>query len=465
MEAIARPVTEEGKTIEDFKWDYGVNEYKLTFSKTCEKTACGPSGLHMSHWKAALERPRLMRVHSFYIWAAFSLGFSYPRWEKSWHCMLKKKTHPHVHKLRIIQLFEGDFNGALKYLLGRKLMQHATENGVIDNQTFGSRLGKSAIEAVINLQLIFDNHRIWKRNLAMLFNDADGCYDRIPPNLAEIAIRRLGCPSMISRAHTITQRKMKHYVKTSYGISKGFIQFNPEKQEPTEQTKEDGTIIYAIIMILAGPIGGVGQGGGASPIIWLAILLLMLIVYKQHHKGVEIIDRITKLKVLTWIISYVDDNTIVRSFDNNSTVPDILLEMKRCILTWNKLLKLTGGDLSLDKCKISIMHWKRNYWGIHQLSTFADNNMTIDISHESGQNKDTLERIEPWNAERVLGLRLPMTGNMATEFAFRKKQIKTLGNRIYKAPFTPHDVYVVYQSRYMAMVRYFSLLQHSPKKN
>ena len=47
---------ENGEQIDKYQWSYSVDEYKETFSKTRESTACGPSGLHMSHWKAALER-------------------------------------------------------------------------------------------------------------------------------------------------------------------------------------------------------------------------------------------------------------------------------------------------------------------------------------------------------------------------------------------------------------------------
>ena len=111
-------ITDKDCNIDEFQWKYGVEEYKATFSKTRESTACGPSGLHMSHWKAALERDEIMRVHAFFIWSAFQFGFSYPRWEVSWHCMLQKKDYPFSQKMRIIQLFEGDFNGALKYLMG-----------------------------------------------------------------------------------------------------------------------------------------------------------------------------------------------------------------------------------------------------------------------------------------------------------------------------------------------------------
>ena len=97
----------------------------------------------MSHWKAALEREPIMRVHAFYIWAAFQFGFSYERWEVLWHCMLQKKELPYSQKMRIIQLFEGNFNGALKFLMGRHLMWYITKQGIVNAATYGSRLGKT----------------------------------------------------------------------------------------------------------------------------------------------------------------------------------------------------------------------------------------------------------------------------------------------------------------------------------
>ena len=77
--------------------------------------------------------------------------------------------------------------------------------------------------------------------MAMLFNDADGCYDRIAPYLAEIAIRRIGCPPEIAKTLTTTLQKMKHFIKTANGISQGYIQYS---------TKQTITIEEGIILLL-----------------------------------------------------------------------------------------------------------------------------------------------------------------------------------------------------------------------
>ena len=120
--------------------------------------------------------------------------------------MLLKKKRPFSQKLRIIQLFEGDFNAGLKYIIGRKLMWHITKMKIVDDEIYGSRKGKTGIEALVSLQLLTDHSRIWKKNMALLFNDADGCFYCIPPPLATLALRRIGCSKSITKAQTLVQK-------------------------------------------------------------------------------------------------------------------------------------------------------------------------------------------------------------------------------------------------------------------
>ena len=59
IQSMKKIQTKDGSTIEEMKWDFSIEDYKQTFSKTRESTACGPSGLHMSHWKAVLESEKI----------------------------------------------------------------------------------------------------------------------------------------------------------------------------------------------------------------------------------------------------------------------------------------------------------------------------------------------------------------------------------------------------------------------
>ena len=46
------------------EWKFGSDKYRKLFNKTKETTSCGPSGLHMSHWKAATESDELTFIHA-----------------------------------------------------------------------------------------------------------------------------------------------------------------------------------------------------------------------------------------------------------------------------------------------------------------------------------------------------------------------------------------------------------------
>ena len=124
-----------------------------------------------------------------------------------------------IEKLRIIQLFEADFNSTLKYVLGRKLLYYSEDKGLNSTQTHGSRPGRSAHDALKINTLTYDIGRLDKTLMITIFNDAAGCYDRMRHNLTTITTRRMGCPKAFVLCHARVQNQMKHFIKTKTGVS------------------------------------------------------------------------------------------------------------------------------------------------------------------------------------------------------------------------------------------------------
>ena len=447
LKALRLPNITNGKNDEPFTWKFGTEEYIETFNHTKESTACGPSGLHMSHWKAACERKRIARVHAFLIWAAFEFGFTYERWGQSWHCMIQKLKHPIIHKLRIVQLFEGDFNAGLKYLIGRKLMQHMNDNGTHDQETFGSRTGKTAPEALLNLQILFEHCRQWEKPVGCMFNDAIGCYDRIVPTLCEIAMIKKGCPRGIAKCHTLTQKNMEHKIRTAAGVSDGCIRFSEQQL----QVKANGNIVF-----IQGLTGGIGQGGGGGPMAWITIIAIMVEAYRKLCSGAEATDVTNIYTMMYWIISYVDDNTLVTNFRNNETNEEIIRKMTGNLRSWQRLLQITGGDIDIDKSQWCLLKWKYNEWGQPKLVSKKESRLDITLNSPIAATKQeaSLQRLDPWEADRVLGVRLPMDGTMKIEYRYRLEQIKTFADKMMNSPLTHYDAYIVYECRYRSMIKY-----------
>lgn len=108
-------------------------------------------------------------------------------------------------------------------------------------------------DALFFARLEKDLIRQTRANSAHMDNDATGCYDQIITSLGMIACRRLGMPMKALQCQAETLRTMRYSVKHNYG---------------TSLQEYSGTDIE--------PLFGTGQGSGASPAIWLGLVVILL---------------------------------------------------------------------------------------------------------------------------------------------------------------------------------------------
>jgi hypothetical protein len=142
------------------------------------------------------------------------------RWCKSVTVMIEKDTGiPAIHRLRIIHLYEADYNLFLKLQWGLRLVRHGEKHHGLSDQQYGSRKDRTAMDPVLLKQLSYDLSRQCRTNLAAFDNDASACYDRIIIALAMLVARRLRRPQNIVQTHAEALCLMRYYVKTVHGIS------------------------------------------------------------------------------------------------------------------------------------------------------------------------------------------------------------------------------------------------------
>ena len=112
------------------------------------------------------------------------------------------------------------------------------------------------------------------------------------------------------------------------------------------------------------------------------------------------------------------------------------MRAQQVLTSWRKLLQL-GGDLALDKCVYSYMGWTREK-GREALGSIAQFPGTINIESNCGDNT-TINRIEAWDSERILGVRCGLDGSDDRELQYRIQEAQTLAGRIKTAPLTRFD--------------------------
>jgi hypothetical protein len=193
-----------------------------------ESTASAP-GSHYGHYKTAAVVANLPDHHPDYwpalaeiyaIMASMPLkhGFAPTRWQKCIDAIVEKiPGQPRIEKLRIIMLYEADFNFVLKLIWSRRLVRHAEVYNCIGKKNKGSRSGCQTSDALLEKLLVYEYARLTRTSLVTVDNDAKLCYDLIIKSLAMIACIAVGLPLLAAVMHNKTHHGMQHSIKTRHG--------------------------------------------------------------------------------------------------------------------------------------------------------------------------------------------------------------------------------------------------------
>ncbi|KAI2509565.1 hypothetical protein MHU86_4826 [Fragilaria crotonensis] len=242
------------KTQGDIPTSISADDVFRGFQGWQEQTSTSPSGRHLGHYRALIQHLVLLKCLVSFMNIAVSRGIAIPRWCNATNVMIEKDVgKPCIHCLRIVHLFEADYNFFLKLQWGHRLVRQAVDLDLLHPLQHGSIPGRSALDPIMLTQLTTDLCCILHHDVARFDNDASACYDRIIVALGMLAARRCGMPKNAIRLHADALQFMKYTVKTVYGVSDANYSGTP----------------FA-------PLFGTGQGSGASPAVWLSLVVLLL---------------------------------------------------------------------------------------------------------------------------------------------------------------------------------------------
>ena len=113
-----------------------------------------------------------------------------------------------VTKLRLILLFEEDYNYHSRLIFGKRMMDLAQECGVVPDEIY-SQKGRTAEDAVLHQILTYDIARQTKAPMLVASVDAAQCYDRIAHSIAGLACQASGVPTSSVRSMLKLMREME----------------------------------------------------------------------------------------------------------------------------------------------------------------------------------------------------------------------------------------------------------------
>ena len=246
------------------------------FRKWKESTTTSPSQRHLGHYKSFLvsdsndtktehanfDKAVLQTINTI-INATIASGVPLTRWLTSLVVMIEKiPSVPRINKLRVINIYEADYNLMLKYFWPKQATKHAVQTKTIGENQWGGVPGGSAdLVALIN-EFITETHRLTFHNLVILQNDAKACFDRIINNHSTLHSRKFEIPDKVCKLHSTTLRNIQYRVQTALGIASCHYQNT-----------------------LKAPAHGSGQGAGLSCTKWVFISVPMMETLEQLNKG------------------------------------------------------------------------------------------------------------------------------------------------------------------------------------
>ncbi|KAI2512439.1 hypothetical protein MHU86_1892 [Fragilaria crotonensis] len=321
-------------------------------------------------------------------------GLTIRRWCNAVNILVEKDPgQPKLTRLRIIHLFEADFNLFLKMIWGSRLVKRAVQLKLLNDGQHGSIPQRKATDPIMLTQLTTDLCRILKHNLARFDNDASACYDRIIVALGMLAARRCGMPDTAIQTHADSLRLMKYTIKTVHGVS---------------ESNYHGTTFE--------PLFGTGQGSGASPSVWLTlVVVLMNTLDKIVPERMKFQSPDSTMRHNRLIDAFVDDTSLGFTDPGLITLETMIGKLNHIAQTWEKLLFYSGGALNLSKCSWYTMYWdwKQGRPILRPMET-DDPRLTL---YTQGKTNDPIpiKRNSVHQSSRILGVYLAPDGNFADQ--------------------------------------------------
>ena len=422
-----------------------LDDFTKALQKWPEKTSTSPSGRHLGHYKSLLlpiaedvgdEGNTLLKLHHNMLQIAVLRRRPYNRWLKEVEVMLEKdEGDPKIHRLRIICLYEADYNLYLKIMWAHRLVRHAEDYNMLGQAQGGSRPNRATQDISVRKWQTYLYSRITRTGLAAFDNDAKACFDRIVASLALMCSRYYGMPENACEIHGIAIDEMQHYVKTALGISQKFFQSTPEDR-----------------------LFGSGQGSGGSPPLWLAVITTMFrALVKLHGEGMQFTNPTGTVKVSRTSDAIVDNTTNWVNDVGSATAATeqkLATDLQEQAQTWEKLLYATGGSLELSKCLAYIIVYDWNK-GEPQMRSARDLTCSVKVTSGDDPTAYTISIRDPDVAHKTIGTYQCPTGNMTTQQEALQKKATVFAARFKSMSNMPKwKVMTAYKTMFLTAMEY-----------
>jgi hypothetical protein len=190
-----------------------------------------------------------MRIYCNIAMTSIELGYPLKRQQQITTCMIEKTAGVSgIDRLRVIHLFEADYNLILKVMWSRRAVWNIQNKELSNMGQAGSRPGNRAIDVALAQEMKYNYAKMTRTSLITIDNNAKSCFDSILCNVAILIRKYLVFGDKLRKLQSTALKEAQFRIRTALGDS----------ERTYKNTKES-------------PINGTGQESCSSPAIWLMV--------------------------------------------------------------------------------------------------------------------------------------------------------------------------------------------------
>jgi hypothetical protein len=438
IKSLARRTEEEGLSTPR---QMSTKDFQESMKVTHEDTSSSASGLHYTLWKTIAEDNKLSAIHAIMISLPFMYGFICDRWKKIIDCMLEKKPGVRkIHIMRIICLFEADFNTILKWYFNKHIMPNAEKSGLSPDQ-WGGRNSRSAPACAMRKVITWEYARFTKTVLTSFFADLQSNFDCILPDMSSIFLMKKGMNKEAAYARAATMSELQRGVRTATGTSTKTYQHDPGMPS----------------------LPGEGQGKADSMAIWTLISSEILSMHQTMCQGVEMVDATGKITSRRTDDAYVDDTDTYATAPKTNEVEEAVQNLTNHSQTLAILVAITGQFFAFHKCMWQILFWI-SVAGEYLMASNRNIKGNLWLSDSRGK-RHKIKRKPATEPNPGLGFLICPTAEQKFEYEKRLKQAQDIAKRVSTNNLPPQDAWLGLKTRALPKICYpFGLTRFTTKQ-
>ena len=168
--------------------------------------------------------------------------------------------------------------------------------------------------------------------------------------------------------------------------------------------------------------------------------------------GINLLSAISASFLSFVCYAFVDDTDVAHCSTLTTTAEEIITEMQEVVDHWEGGLCTTGGALRVDKSFWYLIHfiWRNNQW---TYASKADTPGELSVCGVSG-HREALERVEPCEARKTLGIWLAMDGNNSTQVTKMRKKGQLFADHIRTSNLNPSKSWHAFKTTIMKTFEY-----------